>query len=472
MPASYVSARFSALDNSGNPAVGYQLFTYANTTTTPKPTYQDGAGATLNTNPIILDGRGEAVIFLDEAQVYTFVLKTSTGAVIWSQDSIQATGGGGSGGSGLQIFANAPPTDQGPIYVTSQGPEEFGATAYESLYSTGYKGGPWGFKNKMRNGGFTIAQRGTSFVQATPTTGVFTLDNVKLFVGSNAKFTVAQGQDLPNTQEGALGVNYLSIVSNAAVAPASTDKNKFSMAIEGFDAAQFGMGSSLVKSIPVSFRVWATVAGSYCASITNDTATRSYVFNFTVTTPSTWQRIVVYVPIDTLLGTNWKKNNNAGLVFNVDLGSGTNFETASPLTWQASHFLRTSGSVRLCATNNAEFRCTQVQIEEGVQATPFEARPVSAELVLCQRYTQYIQWSARTTSPTGGVTYWWPISWPSMRTTPALTSISRGTAANLATVSVVPNTSKNGVASLVSSGGADIYVQDETDLLDSEMTYV
>lgn len=390
MPASYVSARFSALDNSGKPAVGFKLYTYANLTTTPKPTYQDAAGATLNTNPIVLDGRGEAVIFLDEAQVYTFVLKTSTGAVIWSQDTVKATGGGSSGGSGLQIFANAPLADQGPIYITSEGPAEWDGTEYASLYSTGYSGGSWGFKNKMCNSGFTIAQRGTSFVRATPTTGIYTLDNLVLAVGSNAKFTVTQGQDLPNTQQGALGVNYASAVSNAAVAPIATDKNYLRMGVEGYDAAIFGLGSAVVKTMQVSFRALASAAGTYYAAISNGAGTRSYVFPITINAVSTWQKIIVPIPIDTLNGTDWAKDSGAGLFLLLDLGSGTNFETASPNTWQSGQFLRASGGVRLCATNNSELRVTQVQIEEGVQATPYESRPIDAELAWCRRYYERI----------------------------------------------------------------------------------
>ena len=74
-------------DNNGNPLVGGKLFTYAAGTTTPLATYTDSTGVTPNTNPIILDSRGEANVWLDATQ-YKFELKTSADALIWTVDNI------------------------------------------------------------------------------------------------------------------------------------------------------------------------------------------------------------------------------------------------------------------------------------------------------------------------------------------------------------------------------------------------
>lgn len=51
---------FTAL---GQPLIGGKVYTYAAGTTTPKATYSDVAGTIPNTNPIILDSRGEALIY-------------------------------------------------------------------------------------------------------------------------------------------------------------------------------------------------------------------------------------------------------------------------------------------------------------------------------------------------------------------------------------------------------------------------
>lgn len=60
-------------DNDGNPLVGGLLFTYAAGTSTKVATYRDGLG-NVNTNPIVLDFRGEANIWLDLDIAYKFVL--------------------------------------------------------------------------------------------------------------------------------------------------------------------------------------------------------------------------------------------------------------------------------------------------------------------------------------------------------------------------------------------------------------
>lgn len=56
---------FQYLDTStGSFGVGYKLYSYSPGTSTPKPTYSDAAHTTANTNPVILDSRGEARVYL------------------------------------------------------------------------------------------------------------------------------------------------------------------------------------------------------------------------------------------------------------------------------------------------------------------------------------------------------------------------------------------------------------------------
>lgn len=79
-------------DNNGRPLVGGQLFTYAAGTTTKIATYQN-QGGTPNTNPVILNYRGEAQVWLDAALTYKFVLarKNDTDPPanpIWTVDNI------------------------------------------------------------------------------------------------------------------------------------------------------------------------------------------------------------------------------------------------------------------------------------------------------------------------------------------------------------------------------------------------
>lgn len=82
------SAKQQFFDAAGVPLVGGKLYTYAAGTSTPLATYVDSSGITSNTNPVILDSRGEANIWLLPALSYKFVLKDSTDTTIWTVDDI------------------------------------------------------------------------------------------------------------------------------------------------------------------------------------------------------------------------------------------------------------------------------------------------------------------------------------------------------------------------------------------------
>lgn len=74
---------------SGAPLTGGKLYTYAAGTSSPLSTYSDKAGVTPNTNPVILDARGEASIFWGPAG-YKAVLKDVNDVLIWTQDNLFA----------------------------------------------------------------------------------------------------------------------------------------------------------------------------------------------------------------------------------------------------------------------------------------------------------------------------------------------------------------------------------------------
>lgn len=85
---SYVSALFHADDANGSPLVGGKLYTYTSGTTTPATTYSDPAGGTPNTNPVILNSRGEARVYLMVGASYTFALTDSAGNALWTVDGV------------------------------------------------------------------------------------------------------------------------------------------------------------------------------------------------------------------------------------------------------------------------------------------------------------------------------------------------------------------------------------------------
>jgi len=81
-----VGGKFQAFDDDGDPLSGGLLYTYEPGTSTPKTTYDDKVLGTPNANPVVLDDRGEASVYLSEAT--KLVLKTSAGVTIWTQDDV------------------------------------------------------------------------------------------------------------------------------------------------------------------------------------------------------------------------------------------------------------------------------------------------------------------------------------------------------------------------------------------------
>lgn len=87
-------------DNNGNPLSGGKIETYLAGTTTPQATYTDASGTVANTNPVVCDSSGRAVIFLDNSVSYKYIVKDSLGTIIRTVDNITPFTASGSIASG------------------------------------------------------------------------------------------------------------------------------------------------------------------------------------------------------------------------------------------------------------------------------------------------------------------------------------------------------------------------------------
>lgn len=76
-------------DANGNPLVLGKVYTYAGGTTTPIATYVDQVGLTTNTNPIILDSRGMANIWLQPSIAYKYVITDANDVLQYTTDNIR-----------------------------------------------------------------------------------------------------------------------------------------------------------------------------------------------------------------------------------------------------------------------------------------------------------------------------------------------------------------------------------------------
>lgn len=85
------NAKVQFTDSNGLPLIGGKVYTYAAGTSTPKATYTTSAESVANTNPITLDSRGEADIWLSSGG-YKIVLASAAGVTIWTVDNVESSG--------------------------------------------------------------------------------------------------------------------------------------------------------------------------------------------------------------------------------------------------------------------------------------------------------------------------------------------------------------------------------------------
>ncbi|WP_088147018.1 hypothetical protein [Achromobacter denitrificans] len=394
MPQSYISPRFQAIDLNGRPLVGGLLYTYINGTTTPQATYQDAAGLAANTNPIILDARGEAVIFLTEGITYTFELRDAADALIWSQDGVS---GGGGGGGDLPIYAAPPTSDVGsPIYIKDLGWANWKGSAYVTDYSAGFGSEAYSYRNMIINGAFSVWQAGPVIGPVVAAgSGTYAADCWQIHVGGTASITAQQNYAGADFGYGRVAASTARLTSNAASVAASGDKNRFSQPIEGVNIVRLGMGSLWGGYFTISFWVKASIAGDYSIAFLNGGVPgfRSYVDTYTVNIADTWEKKTLTIPVDQSSDTNWNQSNGMGLRLVFDLGSGSAYEGATGV-WQSTETTRATGSVRITATSGATWSLSNVQMELGSVATPYEFKPVVVEVELCQRYFEIVDESA------------------------------------------------------------------------------
>jgi hypothetical protein len=122
-------------DLNGAPLSGGLLYTYAAGTTTPLATYTDSTGNFANTNPIVLDSRGEANVWLSSAS-YKLALYSATNVLIWTVDNLngpdQATLAAlaASGGSNLIGYL---PAGTGAVATTVQAKLREGVSVFDFM---------------------------------------------------------------------------------------------------------------------------------------------------------------------------------------------------------------------------------------------------------------------------------------------------------------------------------------------------
>jgi hypothetical protein len=256
-------------------------------------------------------------------------------------------------------------------------------------------------KNRIINGACLIDQRnGGNSVTQQASVNTYAVDRIFGIGGVASKFTMQQSSTAP------AGFNKsLLVTSSSSYSVPSGDLYVIGQAIEGFNVADLGWGTSDAKTITVSFWARSSLTGTFGGSVGNAnwlSNTRSYPFSYSLPTANTWTQISVTIPGDTT-GT-WNTGNTTGLTLSLGMGVGSS-SSGTAGAWVGSNVLAPTGAVSVVGTSGATFYVTGLQLEVGTAATGYEYVNYQTLLSNCQRYYEPLLAQSPFWTPLNYTTY-------------------------------------------------------------------
>jgi len=230
-------------------------------------------------------------------------------------------------------------------------------------------------RNAIINGNFNIWQRGTTF---NPIVSGYTADRwvfgETLGTGVCA---VNQSAAKPNVNCGT------PLKITATTGQASVTGSEYVhvyQKIEGYEFVRL-----YKKDCTFSFWVYSSVAGTYSCFFRSGTNDYSYVQEFTIHQTGTWEYKTISVTFDDENGT-YDFTTGAGINVGFAPSLGTTYATSTLGQWVAGNYIGSTNQTNFAATTNNVFLISQLQLEVGRVATPFEHLSPHLERELCYRY--------------------------------------------------------------------------------------
>ncbi len=327
--------------NNGEPLVGGKLYSYAAGTTTPLATYTTYAGNVANTNPVILDSRGEANVWLTSGVLYKLALYDADNALIWTVDNVSSRDDG--------IFtgpvAGTTATFSGALTAAS------GTFSGNVQMASANGGALAGLRNRVTNGNFYVDQRNAGASQTITAAAAlaYTVDRFYAYcTGANVT-----GQRVAGTAPNAFLYRFTGAASVTKIGFAQRIENVNCQDLAGSTATlSVDLSNSLLNTVTwtASYASTANTFGTLASPTVTSIATGTFTVNSTLT------RYSVNISIPSAATT--------GIQVELSVGAQTSG------TWNIGN----------------------VQLEFGTTATPFEQRPIGVELALCQRYFETIRY--------------------------------------------------------------------------------
>lgn len=243
-------------------------------------------------------------------------------------------------------------------------------------------------RNKIIGGDFSTNpwQRGTSFTALS--SGSYCADMWNISNSSAAVADIYKSLDYPAPEVDTATLHCLHVdVTTADASLAAGDRYLLRTPVEGLNAASMGFGRSGTRYVTLTFWHKHTKTGTYCVSLCNSAANRSYVAEYTQATTDTWEQAEITIPVDNA-GT-WLYDTGIGVYVNFAVAAGTTFQTTAG-AWQAGDFAATANQVNALDSASNDFKLALVQLSSGEGAAVFENLSAGEVLALCQRYYRRI----------------------------------------------------------------------------------
>ena len=247
--------------------------------------------------------------------------------------------------------------------------------------------GQFGNRNFIINGNFKVWQRNTTAHTANNTYN--TVDRFKAYNNIGA-YTTERSDDHPHSA----GFSLKCQCTTADTSVTAADYAFINHEVEGQNLQHLKYGTSNAKSVTLSFWVKSNKTGTYTASIYKHAGgATAYMWRkeYTINAANTWEKKILTA--SPTAGSTTVITSSAGKISNGSYGFGVSFcftmgsnYHGTNDTWENNAKYGTSNQVNWMDSTSNNFYLAEVQMEEGIQATPFQHEDVSTTLYKCQRY--------------------------------------------------------------------------------------
>ena len=250
-----------------------------------------------------------------------------------------------------------------------------------------------GRRNLIINGAMQVFQRATA---ATAAAGEYeTADRFIMGEVSGGAYTTERSTDHPTSS----GYSLKAQVTTADTSISAAHYAYIFHKIEAQNLQHLAYGTSSAKTLTLSFFVKSNKTGTYTVNLYKPDGT-GYIFvqEYTINSADTWEKKTITIS-PTAGSTSFitasagaiANDNGSGLEVGFSLAWGSNYTGGTSGSWSSNtnHYATTNQVNWLDSTSN-NFYLTQIQLEVGSQASPFEHRSYGEELESCKRYFQKV----------------------------------------------------------------------------------